>query len=176
VFAELGYGAATVRDIVRETNLASGTFYNYFPDKESVLRALVEESANELADRVRVARARAHSLEQFVGDAYLAYFEFIARDTAFFELLRRNTGTIRSLVSDAVLGGAIAELERDLREAIARGDLATIDTGYMASAMAGVAFEVASVMVERDPVDPVAAARFATALFLGGIERLTGGR
>src|SRR5439155_26452791 len=32
VFAQLGYGAATVRDIVRRTDLATGTFYNYFPD------------------------------------------------------------------------------------------------------------------------------------------------
>ena len=30
VFAELGYGATTVRDIIRATELASGTFYNYF--------------------------------------------------------------------------------------------------------------------------------------------------
>ena len=28
VFAEMGYGAASVRDIVRRTDLASGTFYN----------------------------------------------------------------------------------------------------------------------------------------------------
>ena len=41
-FSELGYGATTVRDIVRRTDLASGTFYNYFPDKETVFRALVE--------------------------------------------------------------------------------------------------------------------------------------
>src|ERR1019366_10095935 len=31
VFAELGYDAAGVRDISRRTDLASGTFYNYFP-------------------------------------------------------------------------------------------------------------------------------------------------
>lgn len=36
VFAELGYGATTVRDIIRETELASGTFYNYFKSKEEV--------------------------------------------------------------------------------------------------------------------------------------------
>ena len=29
VFAELGYEAASVRDIIRRTDLASGTFYNY---------------------------------------------------------------------------------------------------------------------------------------------------
>src|ERR1051325_9333576 len=44
VFTELGYDAATVRDIIRKTRLASGTFYNYFPDKESVFRALLQES------------------------------------------------------------------------------------------------------------------------------------
>ena len=36
VFAELGFGGATVRDIIRRTNLATGTFYNYFDSKESV--------------------------------------------------------------------------------------------------------------------------------------------
>jgi AcrR family transcriptional regulator len=47
VFAEIGYGAATVRDIVRGTDLATGTFYNYFPDKEAVFRALLDESVGE---------------------------------------------------------------------------------------------------------------------------------
>ena len=30
VFTEIGLGATTVRDIIRRTDLASGTFYNYF--------------------------------------------------------------------------------------------------------------------------------------------------
>ena len=33
VFARIGYEATTVRDIIRETDLASGTFYNYFKSK-----------------------------------------------------------------------------------------------------------------------------------------------
>src|SRR5439155_17915667 len=45
VFAEKGLGAATARDIVRETDLATGTFYNYFRDKEDVFRALLEDAA-----------------------------------------------------------------------------------------------------------------------------------
>jgi AcrR family transcriptional regulator len=36
VFAEHGYEAASVRDIIRGTDLASGTFYNYFPDKDAI--------------------------------------------------------------------------------------------------------------------------------------------
>ena len=61
VFGEIGYGAASVRDIVRRTDLATGTFYNYFPDKESVLHALVDELAGEARRRVRAARRAAGS-------------------------------------------------------------------------------------------------------------------
>ncbi|MGZ4201526.1 MAG: TetR/AcrR family transcriptional regulator, partial [Thermoleophilaceae bacterium] len=45
VFAEKGLGAATARDIVRETDLATGTFYNYFEDKNDAFRALISEHA-----------------------------------------------------------------------------------------------------------------------------------
>lgn len=51
-FVERGYDAVAVRDIVRRTDLAAGTFYNYFPDKESVFRALLEERINTLTERL----------------------------------------------------------------------------------------------------------------------------
>jgi hypothetical protein len=44
----------------------------------------------------------------------------------------------------------------------------------MAAAMLGVGLEVGVRMIERDPPDVEGATRFATALFLGGIERLRG--
>src|SRR3954468_18164042 len=95
VFAELGYGAATVRDIVRRTDLATGTFYNYFPDKEAVFRALLEERAREARELVRAARRQATDVESFVRDGFRAYFGFLASDRTMFEILRRNAGTIR---------------------------------------------------------------------------------
>ena len=42
VFAEMGYSTARVRDIIRATPLASGTFYNYFRSKEEVFQALCD--------------------------------------------------------------------------------------------------------------------------------------
>src|SRR3954452_16299340 len=53
VFGDLGYGAASVRDVIRGTDLAAGTFYNYFPDKEAVFRALLDEVGAEARRRVR---------------------------------------------------------------------------------------------------------------------------
>jgi AcrR family transcriptional regulator len=169
VFAELGYDAAGVRDVIRRTELASGTFYNYFPDKEA---AVVDESAQEVRRRLREARAGATTPEQFVGDAYLAWFEFLVEDGLMFELMQRNTGAIRELFGDPILGAGVDELLADLVEAIGRGDLPPLDARYMAGAMAGVALELGVRMAEREPPDPAGAARFATELFLGGIERL----
>ncbi len=172
VFAELGYDAAGVRDIVRRTDLASGTFYNYFDDKEAVFRAVVDESAQEIRTRLRAVRAGARALEEFVGDAYRVLFRFLVEDRLLFQLLQRNAGPIRALFGESVLGAGVADLFDDLRAAIDRGDLPPFDAEYMAGAMAGVALELGVRMADRDPPDADGAARFATELFLGGIERL----
>jgi AcrR family transcriptional regulator len=172
VFAEVGFDGAGVRDVIRATDLASGTFYNYFPDKESVLRALMEDSWREMRARVAEARANANNLEEFVGDAYRAYFAFIVEDPTTFELTRRNAGTIRALFDEPVLGAVRDDLLADLHAAIGRGEMPPLDAEYMTAAMAGVALEVGIRMIERDPPDVDGAAAFATAVFLGGIERL----
>ena len=169
VFAEIGYGAATVRDIVRATELASGTFYNYFPDKEAVFRALLDDAAVRARERVRAGRAGAESVEAFVRGGYLAYFEFVAEDRTTFELTRRNAGTVRAMFGEPSVGAGRDELQADLDDAIAAGILPAMDTGYAAAAMVGVGFEVGVQMLQRDPVDPVSAADFATRLFLGGL-------
>src|SRR5687768_5526310 len=56
VFADKGFGEATARDIVRETDLASGTFYNYFRDKDDAFRALLEEMSERARAIVRTQR------------------------------------------------------------------------------------------------------------------------
>jgi AcrR family transcriptional regulator len=172
VFAELGYDAAGVRDVIRRTDLASGTFYNYFPDKESVFRAVVDESATEVRRRLRDVRAGALTLEEFVGDAYRAWFRFLVEDRLMFELMQRNAGPIRALFGDPILGAGVEDLLEDLRAAIGRGDIPPLDANYMAGAMAGVALELGVRMAERTPPDVEGAAGFATELFLAGIARL----
>ena len=42
-FAELGYQAVTVDDVVARASIARGTFYLYFDDKRAVLDALVDD-------------------------------------------------------------------------------------------------------------------------------------
>jgi AcrR family transcriptional regulator len=174
VFADLGFGAATVRDIIRRTDLASGTFYNYFPDKESVLRALVEESASEARVRVRTARRRGRNVEEFVRDGFRAYFEFLLEDPQNFELLRRNAGTIRAMFDAPQLVAGTEELAEDLRDGVAAGILPEHDTEWLAAAMVGAAFEVGVRMLDRGEEQLDAAVDFITRVFLGGLRELGG--
>ena len=172
VFSDIGYGVASVRDVVRETDLATGTFYNYFPDKESVLRALVDEITVEARARVRAARMAATTLEGFVSGGFRAYFEFLAEDPDTVALMRRNSGTIRAMFDEPALGAGIDELRADLETAVIAGRIPPHDADLMAVAMVGAGVEVGLRMVEREPPDVERAVAFVTDVFLGAFERI----
>ncbi|MCW2985101.1 MAG: TetR/AcrR family transcriptional regulator [Conexibacter sp.] len=169
VFADIGYGAASVRDIVRRTDLATGTFYNYFPDKESVLIALLDETAGEARQRVQAARRHGTTLDAFVRDGFAAYFGFLLEDRATSELLARNAGTIRALFDEPSLVAGVDELADDLRAAVAAGLIPDHDVEYMAASMVGAAFEVGARMLESDDPDPGRATAFISELFIAGL-------
>jgi AcrR family transcriptional regulator len=81
VFADRGLAATGVRDIVRRTDLASGTFYNYFESKEAIFAAVLETVGGEARARVRDARLAAPP-EAFLEAGFGAFFAFIASDPA----------------------------------------------------------------------------------------------
>jgi AcrR family transcriptional regulator len=172
VFSTIGYGAASVRDVVRETDLATGTFYNYFPDKESVLRALVDEITDEARARVHAARMAATTLEGFVSNGFRAYFELLAEDPETVALMRRNSGTIRAMFDEPALGAGIEELRADLETAVTEGRIPPHDADLMAVAMVGAGVEIGLHMLEREPPDVERAVAFVTDVFLGAFERL----
>ena len=172
VFAEHGYGAASVRDIIRRTDLASGTFYNYFPDKDAIFAALIAQTGEEARRRVRAARRSAGTAGEFVEGGYRAFFEFIVEDPERFAFMRRNLDTMASRFGHLTLPAGTEELAEDLRTAIEAGHLPPVDVEYCAHAMVAVGLELGARLADRDPPDVEGATRFATALFLGALERL----
>jgi AcrR family transcriptional regulator len=171
VFTDLGYDGATVRDVIRRTRLGSGTFYNYFPDKESVFRELLRESeARRLEWLGKVERGGGY--QRFLRDSFRAYFEFVVTDRTTFDLLRRNSATVRAFARDPVIIDERARLSRVLSHEMEGGDLPAADAEFVASAMIGVCFEVAVMMVERSPIDVDQATEFVANLFVGFFERV----
>jgi len=160
---------------VRETDLATGTFYNYFEDKDEVFRALISEHAEKARRIARAERRKAgNTVEQRLHGAYRGYFELVLEEREMFEVIRRNAGAISVVTDTDVFEPAIRELVEDLAEWAEAGDLPQVDLDYLGTAMAAVAFQVAIHLVERDPADPDAAATFCTKVFLGGIPALAG--
>ena len=172
VFAEMGYGAASVRDIVRRTDLASGTFYNYFKDKDEIFEAVVGELTGELLRRHRSGRARAATADEFFRQHFAVYFNFIVQDAELLSLARRNFTAIRTLLDKPDVRALAKALNDDIRAAIASGVLPNVDVSYLGAAMSGIAFEISVVMVTREPVDPAGATDFATRLMMGGLDHL----
>jgi AcrR family transcriptional regulator len=172
VFAEVGYGATTVRDIIRATPLASGTFYNYFKSKEEIFQAIQDESALRIRPRLREERAKAETVETFVLGTFRTFFEYVASDQHSFQAIRRNTDTLRVRMDTPEIIAGFEELREDLETAIGKGLFPPVDADYLMAAIVGVAFELAERMLRRDDTDPESTAAFATALFLGGVRNL----
>ena len=170
VFAEMGFGAASVRDIVRRTDLATGTFYNYFEDKDAIFEAVVGQLTDELVRRHRNGRATAQTAEEFLRAHFSVYFRFIADDPELLALARKNVTAIRTLLDKPDVRTLTRCLHDDLKDAIARGALPPLDVPLFAAALGGVAFEVSVHMIARDPVDADGAADFAARLVLGGLK------
>jgi AcrR family transcriptional regulator len=171
VFGDSGYGAASVRDIIRRTDLAAGTFYNYFPDKASIFRALVDDIGLEARRRVQAARRSATTPQGFVEDGFRAYFEYIVEDPANHAFLARNAGTIRAFFEDGQGPLGTAELIDDLRAAIAAGRVPQVHVEYTAHAMIAVGVELGVRLIERDPPDVDGATTFAADLFSSWLAR-----
>ena len=172
VFAELGFGATTVRDIIRATPLASGTFYNYFKSKEEVYQAIQDDVALAIRPRLREERIKAKTVEEFISSTFRTFMDFVADDQVNFRTIRHTADTTRVRLDTPEVIAGFEELREDIEKAINEGVFPPIDADFLMAAIVGVAFEVGERMILRERRDPAAAATFATALLLGGIRTL----
>ncbi|HEY0281631.1 MAG TPA: TetR/AcrR family transcriptional regulator [Rhizomicrobium sp.] len=172
VFAELGYGATTVRDIIRATPLASGTFYNYFTSKEEVYQAIRDEVALSIRPRLHEERMKATTVEEFITGSFRTFFEFVAGDAMNLRAIRHSADATRVRMDTPEVIAGFDELRGDIEMAVAKGLFPPVDADYLMAAIVGVAFEVAERMLQREEHDTAAAAAFAAALFIGGVRNL----
>lgn len=173
VFAALGYETATVRDIIRRTGLAAGTFYNYYRSKEEVFAALADDGARRFGPVLRSTRQQAPDFASFVRGAVSAYFAFLAQEHGDW-VANRPEGEPHPHVHRETPGMAavFADVRDAIAEEIARGGAPATDPDYLAAACIAIAREVGEKMLARRPVDTRAAEDFAVAMILSGLKGL----
>jgi AcrR family transcriptional regulator len=64
VFSRMGFVAAKIADIARETGVSVGTLYNYFPSKEAVIESLVTREHDGYLARLSELDASAPPLDR----------------------------------------------------------------------------------------------------------------
>ncbi len=173
VFGELGYEAATVRDIIRRTGLASGTFYNYYRSKEEVFEALADDGARRFRPILREQFEKAQDFAAYLRGAVVAYFEFIANEHENWQS-RRPPGERQPhmQVETPEMHRVFEEVRDSFIAAMQRGDAPRVDADYLAASAIAVSREIGQLMLERRPIDINAAADFAVSLILGGVPAL----
>ncbi len=172
VFRELGYDGATVRDIIRRTGLASGTFYNYYKSKEEVFDALADDGARRFRPLLRAESEKASDFPSFVRGAILAYFNFVATEQENWRLNRPAGEQIPHARATPEIVAVFDEVHGAFAKVLALDHAPAVDLDYLTAACIAVAREVGDKMLQRRPVDTIAAADFAAKLILGGLPAL----
>lgn len=176
VFAELGYEATNVRDIIRRTDLASGTFYNYFKSKEEVFHALHDDGVRRFKPLLAAARnASRGSFEHFLTRAFGDYFRFLLEDAPVRADMATRPDWTRVRFDTPESMALFQELKEDLRAFGEGSALSGVDSDLLTACCIGIAQEIGDRLLRGQASDLDAAARFATAMVLGGVARVQAG-
>lgn len=172
VFGEIGYEPCTVRDIIRRTGLAAGTFYNYFKSKEEVFAALADDGARRFGPILKALRSQNEDFESFLRAALRAYFRFLADEHQQWSDRRPPGEHLHVQGQTPEMEAVFSEVRAAILDAIARGGVPAADADYLAAACIAIAREVGDRMMARRPIDTHAACDFAVKLILGGVPAL----
>ena len=175
VFGEMGYEAASVRDIIRRTPLSVGAFYNYYRSKEEVYEALAADGARRFKPILRAEYDKAQDFDSFLRAAITAYFRFSLEEHEAWQIARpggepthphvRVDGPEQRVVYD--------EVKLVIADGIERGLAPRVDADYLAAAAIGIAREVCERMIARRPhIDLEGAVEFAVQMIHGGVKAL----
>jgi AcrR family transcriptional regulator len=161
VFAEKGYHAATVRDVVAAADVAVGTFYFYFPDKETLFVYLYEETAEFLIQAIEQALKGRATLPMQVETAIQAYVNIAVYEPAVVHLLLiGGVGAVPSLMEQRIkFRKSLVDIwQRPLDGAIESGRIVTQNTRRSAEAITGGIDEVILHLLDRpNPKEETAA-------------------
>lgn len=172
MFADHGFVATRVEDIVAAAGVSHGTFYTYFANKSAVLDALIDETAGALLTvveepwdgpdvRATIRRVIGRFVDVFAmhADIIRTWFEASAHDRDFLHRLRMVRAEYVDRVA-AALAPALAGSRHDPTHAA--GALVAMVEGYASHGL-----------TTDDETARAAVTATLSALWLGGLRQLT---
>ena len=87
VVGEEGYSAATVSQITRLANVAQGTFYNYYPNRQDLLDQLLPTLGMEMLDFIRTKVRGISDQVELERARFRAFFDYLMIAPQFMRIL-----------------------------------------------------------------------------------------
>lgn len=165
LFSEHPVDAVTVDDIVRAAAVGKGSFYNHFPDRESLLRAVSAEIRRSVEGAIRRANAEESDPARRVARAVCCYLRYAIDEPEPAAVLVRIHGGHTSL--DAPLNRGLVD---DMEGGLASGRFAvpTVEAGALY--LLGVCqMALARLVQEPTPGLAISLAQQMCALLLRGL-------
>ena len=120
IFATRVYHLVTMEEVAHAARVGKGTLYRYFPSKEDLYLAIVDEAFGLLIDRLEAERAAAAPPATALCRMIEAIVETFARHLPSFRLIHRGEGRL-FLRKKEVIGARRAHIARLLAEVLDRG-------------------------------------------------------
>jgi AcrR family transcriptional regulator len=169
VFAQIGYDAANIRDIIRGTNLASGTFYNYFKTKDEVFVALHDEALAKFRPHLEEAYQKANGdMGSFIFLAFKNYFEFKAQVPRI-SLNNENVLGVGTRHNSPESMAIFNQISQYLREFCIKEQYCNINEELLVASCIGIAQELGLRLAKDSNLNIEETAKFVTRFVMGGI-------
>ena len=137
LFAQKGYEGLSMSGLAREAKISKALLYHYFPSKQRLFQAALEEGAEELRARTEPdpGRPPAEQLATTL-DAFLRWVQ--ERPTAYVTLLQSGAAEVREIVAEVhettasrIITGLGTEGERPATRAAVHGWLGFLDAAIL---------------------------------------------
>ncbi len=155
LFRSQGYEATTVDQITRRAGLAKGTFFNYFPTKDAVLRYLGARELGRLSSMVQTGGNEAGSAVAKLRRLLVTLAASLERDRELVALIFRRGISVSELLAGDAGGFSLQPMASLLiRQAQRRGEInPDLDPDLLASALDALYLQQLVRWIETDPPD-----------------------
>ena len=142
LYIDNGAHQTTIADIISETTLARGTFYNYFKTQSEIWDRIISDFIEKLNSRSFRERANAVTIHGFIYDSFLkplALFD----EAPYRDLIAKNPSQFReALFKNDEIDNIISIFENDMRESDLFNKLPESFYKMTAYAMVGSCLEI----------------------------------
>ena len=154
IFIDKGVSETTVRDIIRSTGLASGTFYNYFNSKEEVLVAIFDDFAKEIGKSVRDENVQPESFEEFLRIKLTRFFKFVSSKPEIYMIMSNNHNLVNNFsINTPQIILEIDYLKEEINDYIKKGVFPNFDVDLFALVVRPITDSLAQEMMSQKKID-----------------------